>query len=144
MVGRKTYDRVHSRRTELNCGARTAALQPISFVTLTRVTNSASRNWVNLIEVGSVQFSSSAANTAADCVVRCRLIRERWWVVERRQDCAASARLCPDHWTSMSSARWSRSQTSSPPSDVRDHPSTSLTRPFTGARPTATVTAGYI
>ena len=43
---------------------RTAALQPINFVTLTRVTNSASCNWVNLVQVSSVQFSSSAVNTA--------------------------------------------------------------------------------
>jgi len=40
------------------------ALQPANFVTLTRVTNNASRNWVNLVHVTSVQFSSSAVNTA--------------------------------------------------------------------------------
>jgi len=49
---------VHSRRTELNC----SALQPISFVKLTRVTNHASCNWVNWVRVTSVQFSSSAVN----------------------------------------------------------------------------------
>ena len=36
--------------------SRTAALQPINFVTLTRVTNNASCNWVNLVQVSSVQF----------------------------------------------------------------------------------------
>jgi len=30
--------------------------QPIGFVTLTRVTNSASCNWVNLVQVSSVQL----------------------------------------------------------------------------------------
>ena len=45
--------------TELNwtvCSARTAALQPINFVTLTRATKNASRNWVNITQVSSVQF----------------------------------------------------------------------------------------
>ena len=37
-------------------------LQPINFVTLTRVTNNASSNWVNLVQVSSVQFD--AMNTA--------------------------------------------------------------------------------
>ena len=37
-----------------NCSARTAALQPINFVTPTRVTNNASCNWVNLVQVSSV------------------------------------------------------------------------------------------
>ena len=37
---------------------------PIDFVTLTRVTNNASCNWVSLVQVRSVQFSSSAVNTA--------------------------------------------------------------------------------
>ena len=45
--------------TELNCSARTAALQPINFVTLTRATNNASCNWVSLVQVSSVQFSWS-------------------------------------------------------------------------------------
>jgi len=36
----------------------TAALQPINFVTPTRLTNNASCNWVNLVQVSSVQFSS--------------------------------------------------------------------------------------
>jgi len=31
-------------------------LQPIKFVTLTRVTNNASCNWVNFVQVSSVQF----------------------------------------------------------------------------------------
>ena len=53
--------RVHNRRTELNCNARTAALQPINFVTPTRVTNDAACNWVNFVQVRSVQ---SAVNTA--------------------------------------------------------------------------------
>jgi len=39
--------------TELNCCARTAAMQPINFVTLTRVTNDASYNWVILVQVSS-------------------------------------------------------------------------------------------
>ena len=59
--------RVHSTRTELefaNCSAHTAALQPINFETLTRVTNNASCNWVNLVQVSSVQFSSATVNTA--------------------------------------------------------------------------------
>jgi len=38
-------------------------LQPINFVTLTRVTNDASCNWVSWVQVSSVQFSSSAVNT---------------------------------------------------------------------------------
>ena len=46
------------------CSARTAAPQPINFVTLTLVTNNASCNWVSLVHVSSVQFSSSAVNTA--------------------------------------------------------------------------------
>jgi len=41
-----------------------AALQPISFVTLTRLTNSVSRNWVNLVQVGSV-----AESDVDDCLV---------------------------------------------------------------------------
>ena len=41
---------------ELNCSARTTALQPINFVTLMRVTNNAWCNWVNLVQVSSVQF----------------------------------------------------------------------------------------
>jgi len=53
----------HSRPTQLNCCALTAALQPISFVTLTRVTNNASYNWVSLVQVRSVQFSSPAVNS---------------------------------------------------------------------------------
>jgi len=44
--------------------ARTAALQPINFVTQTRVTNSTSCNWVNLVHVSLVRFSSVAVNTA--------------------------------------------------------------------------------
>ena len=35
-------------------------LQPINFVTLTRVTNNASCNWVNSLQFSSVQFSSAA------------------------------------------------------------------------------------
>ena len=45
---------------ELNSSLRTRELQPINCVTLTRVTNNASCNWVNSAQVGSVQFSSSA------------------------------------------------------------------------------------
>jgi len=41
-----------------------AALQPISFVMLTRLTNSVSRNWVNLVQVGSV-----AESDVDDCLV---------------------------------------------------------------------------
>ena len=48
-----------------NCSARTAALQPINVVTLTRVTNDASCNLVNFVQVRSVQFSSSAVNRAS-------------------------------------------------------------------------------
>ena len=52
---------------KLNCderkySARTAALQPINFVTVTRVTNNASCNWVNMVQVGSVQFSWATEN----------------------------------------------------------------------------------
>ena len=36
--------------------SRSATLQPINFVTLTRVTNNASCNWVNLVQVSSIQF----------------------------------------------------------------------------------------
>ena len=72
-----SLSRVHRRRTEqnwielncgyiVNCGARTAALQPINFVTLTRVTNDASWNWVNSLQVSSVQFSSPTVNTALE------------------------------------------------------------------------------
>jgi len=43
---------------------RAAAVQPITFVTLTRVTNNASCNWVSLVQVNSVQLSSSGVNTA--------------------------------------------------------------------------------
>jgi len=39
----------------VNCSP-TAALQPINLVTLTLVTNNASCNWVNLVQVSSVQF----------------------------------------------------------------------------------------
>jgi len=35
-----------------------AAVQPISFMTLTRMTNSATCNWVNLMQVSSVELSS--------------------------------------------------------------------------------------
>ena len=42
---------------------RTAALQPINFVTLTRMTNNVSCNWVHLVKVILVQFSSPAVNT---------------------------------------------------------------------------------
>ena len=65
---------VHSRRTELNCSARTAALQPIILVMLTRVTNNASCNWVSLVSVTSVQFSSSAVNTALGFRARIRVL----------------------------------------------------------------------
>ena len=41
----------------------TATLQPINFVTPTRVTNNASCNWVNLVQVSSVQFGTAAVNT---------------------------------------------------------------------------------
>ena len=41
---------------ELNSSLRTRELQPINFVTLTRVTNNASCNWVNSVRVSSVQF----------------------------------------------------------------------------------------
>ena len=68
--------------TELraNCSARIAALQPINFVTLTRVTNNASCNWVNLVQVSSVQFVCCAVNTAFSyrlfaCVRRWSLVR---------------------------------------------------------------------
>jgi len=54
----------------MTAAARTAALQPISFETLTRVTNNASCNWVNLVRVGSVPFSSSAVNTAHETDVQ--------------------------------------------------------------------------
>jgi len=40
-----------------NCSTHTAALQPINFVTLMRVTNNAWCNWVNLVQVSSVQFT---------------------------------------------------------------------------------------
>ena len=43
--------------SELDWSSRTAALQPINFVTLTRVANDASCNWVDLVPVSSVQFS---------------------------------------------------------------------------------------
>jgi len=48
----------HTNWTELNCRACTAAMQPIDFATLTRVTNNASCNWVNSAQGSSVQFSS--------------------------------------------------------------------------------------
>ena len=57
----------YSRWTSLeftNCIARTAALQPINFVTLTRATNNASGNWVNLVQVRSVLFNSAAVNSS--------------------------------------------------------------------------------
>jgi len=47
--------------TELNCSP--AALQPINFVTLTRVTNDALCNWVNSVQVSSVQVNSPAVNS---------------------------------------------------------------------------------
>ena len=52
--------------TELNCSSRTAtaALLPINFVTLTRVTNNASCYWVNLMQVNSVQYSSCGVNSS--------------------------------------------------------------------------------
>jgi len=60
--------RIHSRRTELDwtaaCELEFAQLKPINFVTLTHVTNDASRNWVNVVQVSSVQFSSAAANSS--------------------------------------------------------------------------------
>jgi len=43
-----------TERQFANCSARAAALQPIGFVMLARVTNNASRNWVNLVQVSSV------------------------------------------------------------------------------------------
>jgi len=46
---------------ELNCSP--AALQPINFVTLTRVTNDALCNWVNSVQVSSVQVNSPAVNS---------------------------------------------------------------------------------
>ena len=46
-----------------NCSACTSGLQPINFVTLTRMTNNASCNWVNLVPVSSVQFSLPAVNS---------------------------------------------------------------------------------
>jgi len=48
--------RVHSRWNELDW-TRVRQLQPINFVTLTRVTNSASCNWVNLMQVSSATCS---------------------------------------------------------------------------------------
>ena len=42
--------------TELSCSTSTAALQPINFVTLTRVTNNASCNWVNFVQVSLVRL----------------------------------------------------------------------------------------
>ena len=50
-----------------NCSTRTAALQPINFVTLTRVTNNASCNWVNLVHVGSVHFVCSEHGLTGRC-----------------------------------------------------------------------------
>ena len=64
VVGQLKPRSQRTNSTELNCCARTAALQPINFVTLTPVTNNASYNWVNLVQVSSVQFISSAVNTA--------------------------------------------------------------------------------
>jgi len=42
----------------------TVAEQPITFVTPTRVTNNASSNWVSLVQVSSVEFSSAAVNSS--------------------------------------------------------------------------------
>jgi len=47
----------HTNWTELNCRACTAAMQPIDFATLTRVTNNASCNWVRAVQFSSVQFA---------------------------------------------------------------------------------------
>jgi len=60
-----SLSRIHSSRIELNSHrtAVAAALQPVNFATLTRVTNNASCNWVNLVPVSSVQFISPALNT---------------------------------------------------------------------------------
>jgi len=41
--------------------SRSATLQPINFVTLTRVTNNASCNWVNLVQVSSTAVNSPIA-----------------------------------------------------------------------------------
>ena len=56
--------------TELQFANWSSAVQPINFVTLTRVTNKASCNWVNLVQLSSVQFSLSGVNTALQSLSR--------------------------------------------------------------------------
>ena len=45
----------------------TPVLQPINFVTLTLVTNNASCNWVNLVQVSSVQFARCGPPSMIHC-----------------------------------------------------------------------------
>ena len=72
LVGWIRGDFVYRKVTAKNIFLITAALQPINFVTLTRVTNNASCNWVNLVQVRSVQFSSPTfgVNTSTGIPVR--------------------------------------------------------------------------
>ena len=53
VVGQLKPRSQQTNSTELNGSSRTAALQPINFVMLTRVTNNASCNWVILVQVSS-------------------------------------------------------------------------------------------
>ena len=80
--------------TELNCSARTAALQPINFVRLTRATNNASCNWVSLVQVSSVQFSWSIY--CEHGFVACH--RHRHFLVVTHQTNALSCLRTPTTW----------------------------------------------
>ena len=67
LVGRfefMTRCQIHAAPFHVVYIPRTAALQPINFATLTRVTNNASCNWVNLLQVSSVRFGSCAVNSS--------------------------------------------------------------------------------
>jgi len=58
MMNKAVFTADELNLTELNWRSRTAvrALQPMNFVTLTRVTNNASCNRVNLVRVSSVHL----------------------------------------------------------------------------------------
>jgi len=67
LVGRfefMTRCQIHAAPFHVVYIPRTAALQPINFATLTRVTNNASCNWINLLQVSSVRFGSCAVNSS--------------------------------------------------------------------------------
>ena len=73
MSGNEAWNRKKRRRKVDRDGAditlsgrlfQVVELQPINVVTLTRLTNNASRNWVNLFQV-----SSSAVNALESCFI---------------------------------------------------------------------------